>query len=285
VLRPVATRQYLRQDAADELRRFIVGAELPPGTRLPSEKELGARLRLSRTSVREALRYLEHEGLVEARQGRQATVRALDVAQVVQPVVRRLAAERGVLRDLLVVRPPLEILAAREAAVHRSEADARAIRACVQRTRAALDAGEDTVEEDVLFHELLYRATQNAVLVALSLTLHDLLRLVRVAAWQGVPDHQRDHLRVWREHGAIGEAVSAGNAAAAATAMERHMETVLAQQEAALRRLDSVASAAAPPIAVPAPHAGDPGSGAGVGSVGSAGRAVERKQPWSGERL
>src|SRR5688572_3494077 len=73
-LRPVAGRAYLRQGAAAELRRYVLESKLPPGARLPSEREICARLGLSRTSVHEALRYLEQEGLLEVRQGRPAVV-------------------------------------------------------------------------------------------------------------------------------------------------------------------------------------------------------------------
>ncbi|MBI3969786.1 MAG: FadR family transcriptional regulator [Chloroflexi bacterium] len=236
-LRPVGVRPYLRQDAADELRRFVLETGLQPGEKLPSERELGARLGLSRASVREALRFLEHEGLVEVRQGRQAVVRPFDLAPMLGPVVQRLAAERGVLRDLLDVRTPLELLAARAAARQRTDADLRELQACLARTRAALDGGEDPLDEDVLFHDLLYRASRNTVLLAFSRTVHDLLRSVREAARQ-VGDG-RD--RSIGQHIAIYEAVAAGDEELAEAAMRRHMDEVRAEQEQALRFLDQVA--------------------------------------------
>src|SRR5947209_4849872 len=64
-LRTIGARPYLRQDAAAELRRYILAAKLQPGVKLPSERELSGRLGLSRNSVREAMRFLEHEGWVE----------------------------------------------------------------------------------------------------------------------------------------------------------------------------------------------------------------------------
>ena len=233
-LRPVAGRAYLRQDAAAELRRYVLESKLPPGARLPSEREIGVSLGLSRTSVREAMRYLEQEGLLEVRQGRPAVVRAFDLAPVLAPVVQRLAAERHMLRDLLAVRVPLELLAARLAASHRREENLTAMRACLARACGRLDAGQDALEEDVLFHDLLYQAAGNGVLLAFSRTVKDLLRAVREAAREVDATLERS----FTQHCTIYEAVAAGDAAAATTAMARHMDTVAAEQRAALGYLD-----------------------------------------------
>ena len=55
---------------ADQLRKQILGGELAPGAPLPTERDLVLQTRLSRGSVREALRILEAEGLVSTRPGR-----------------------------------------------------------------------------------------------------------------------------------------------------------------------------------------------------------------------
>jgi GntR family transcriptional repressor for pyruvate dehydrogenase complex len=235
-LRPLMARPYLRQDAAAALRRYVEEAGLQPGAALPSERRLCSLLGLSRPSVREALRFLEHEGLVEVRQGRPAVVRQADLAPALAPVVRRLAAQRGVLRDLHAVRAPLELVAARAAAGRRTEADLAALRECLARTRAALDRQEDTLEEDVRFHDLLYRAAGNTVLLAFSRAVHDLLRSVRETARQVGSGQERS----WEQHRAIYEAVAAGDAAAAEAAMGRHMAAVQAEQAAAQRFLEDV---------------------------------------------
>jgi GntR family transcriptional repressor for pyruvate dehydrogenase complex len=236
-LRPVGSRPYLRQDAADELRRFIMDANLPPGTRLPSERELCARLSLGRNSLREGMRFLEHEGLLEIRQGRPAVVRPLDLTPMIEPVLRRLAAQRGVLRDLMEVRAPLEVLAARGAAEHRSESDLHALRLCLDSARDQLDRGGQTLDEDVLFHDLLYRASGNTVLLAFSRTVQGLLRSVREAGREVGASPERS----WEDHAAIYDAVAAAAPDEAATAMEHHMNAVRTQQAAALEMLEVLA--------------------------------------------
>lgn len=88
-------RQTLRERAADVLRQAIIDHRLPPGTHL-KERELCDRLGVSRTSVREALRHLESEQLIETIPHR-------------GPVVVSLSAEDA--HDLYRVRAALEGLA------------------------------------------------------------------------------------------------------------------------------------------------------------------------------
>jgi GntR family transcriptional repressor for pyruvate dehydrogenase complex len=232
-----------------QLRRYILESGLAPGDKLPSERVIGARLGLGRASVREAMRFLEHEGLVEVRQGRPSVVRAFEFAPVMEPLVQRLAAERGALRDLLEVRVPLEVLAARWAAARRSAEDVAALRACLDEARKALERREDTTEQDLLFHDLLYRAGRNSAVMAFMRAAKGLLRSVREAAHtvRGYRD------RSWSEHHAVFEAVAAGDAAAAEAAMQAHMSTVMRQQEAALRQLDKLAKTSRVPGRTHAP--------------------------------
>jgi len=70
--------------AAQEIRRLVIGNGMPEGAKLPSEHALCARLGVSRSSVREALRVLEAVGLVEKAQGKGVFVRRNRVAYVPQ---------------------------------------------------------------------------------------------------------------------------------------------------------------------------------------------------------
>ena len=54
---------------AEQLRSLILHGQYPPGSKLPPERELSKRLRVNRASLREALKKLEHLGLVRIRQG------------------------------------------------------------------------------------------------------------------------------------------------------------------------------------------------------------------------
>lgn len=101
---PLAEDRSLAQIIAAKLREGVFDGTYPPGSRL-NIADLAGQFSVSAVPVREALRNLETEGLVEFRLNKGATVRELSAAEV---------------RELYMIRCPLELLAAAEAARHAS---------------------------------------------------------------------------------------------------------------------------------------------------------------------
>ena len=96
------------QAAADRLRRAILESELRPGQTLPSERELSLQLRVGRSTVREALRQLHAEGLVEAPR-RTSPMRISDPGERLPDLLRQVAHVRRLpIRDLLDARRAIE---------------------------------------------------------------------------------------------------------------------------------------------------------------------------------
>lgn len=87
---------------ADAIRDMIIQDELPPGSRI-SERQLAERLGVSRTPVREALRILAREGLVETRSNRRTFVAAPLPAELADTLVV-LAAVEGVAGEMAIAR-------------------------------------------------------------------------------------------------------------------------------------------------------------------------------------
>jgi GntR family transcriptional repressor for pyruvate dehydrogenase complex len=110
---------------ADDLRERILRGDFAEGTSLPAERELVAQTSMSRTTVREALRILEVQGLVSIRTGRSGG------AFVCRPGKESVASSVGLLirgrhvrlADLLETREAIEPACARLAAKHRTETD------------------------------------------------------------------------------------------------------------------------------------------------------------------
>jgi DNA-binding GntR family transcriptional regulator len=176
--------------AYDQIRALILGGEMLPGTRL-SQLELADHLGISRTPVREALRRLAGEGLVDALPqrgfrvadlGLEAVMRRLEVRLLLEPGIARLAAERAQAHDLAALRAAIAL-----------ERDARG-------SEAIHDASR-------LFHLTLAGATHNEDIVS---TL-DSLWIVEVgrrllARRAGEPDWKAADVR---EHEEILAAVDA----------------------------------------------------------------------------
>lgn len=192
----------------ERIRALILNGDVAPGTRL-GQVDLAERLGVSRTPVREALRRLTGEGLVEFRDQRGFRVAAL----ALDAVVRRLE-----------VRVILEPGAARLAAERRTDDDLAALRAAIDRERAATTAIEvHDASRD--FHVAVCAASQNHELV---LTLEGLwlievgrrllARRSAVPAWQEADA---------AEHDAILAAIAARDGDRAAALMEEHLRDAL----------------------------------------------------------
>ena len=93
----------LREQALDQLRNAVTSGEIAPGTRLV-ETELSAALGISRGTLREALRQLQQEGLVEAGDRGRLTVRTLADAEILDMFDVRAALE-GLAAGVVSARP------------------------------------------------------------------------------------------------------------------------------------------------------------------------------------
>lgn len=143
----------LRQQVLEALRRAIVTGHLAPGQRL-TERALIEMLAVSRTVIREALRQLEAEGLIE-------------IIPNKGPVVRELSATEA--KDLYRIRAVLEGLAARLFAENADEAMVGALEEALQAIVSAYqgESGELALDAKTKFYDLLYRGTASETLTAM----------------------------------------------------------------------------------------------------------------------
>src|ERR1700692_3822734 len=111
----VIRRNKVYEEVARQIERLIL-KKLKPGDKLPSERELAELLRVSRGSIRDAIRSLELVGLVEARQGTGTIVREISADALMHPFANALKRRKELVSELLDFRKMLEPpLAARAA--------------------------------------------------------------------------------------------------------------------------------------------------------------------------
>ncbi|OLP00988.1 hypothetical protein BVU76_17960 [Mycolicibacterium porcinum] len=183
-------RVSLVDSAVERLRNEICSGTWPVGSKIPSESELGGVLGVSRPSIREALRSLVHLGLIETRQGDGTYVIADDQTTVAM----RQAVARAPERDKSVVFRSLDMLAAREAASHRTSEDLIALRGHLDARRAAGAAADPAsfTRHDVAFHVCVARATHNSLLTGLYQSFEGTLQdAVGLAARDGCAEDPR----------------------------------------------------------------------------------------------
>ena len=202
--------------AYTRLRELILSGELRPGAVLP-QAALAQTIGISTTPLREALRRLKQEGLVDLDAHRDARVRPLDAAEA---------------RDLLELRGSLDPLAASLAAQRRTEDDVAEVRAALDGLEALSDRPSAAqLESHHRFHAAIHRASHNALLVE---TLDGLWvktdRYRRHGLEAGRTDEERDARAA--EHRRLFEAVRDGDADTAAELMRRHVQTSLGARSA-----------------------------------------------------
>lgn len=208
---------------ADELRAQILAGALSAGERLPSEIELGNAFGVSRGTVREALRVLSSQHLVEPRRGvRGGTfVAAPDPSRVVEDVGSALGvlvmSPRLRLDDLLEARLLLDPEAARLAALR---ADAETVQTITEAAAAARDPRDPSgFVGHMDFHTTLLMATGNLMFTMMGQPVNDVLRtrLRRSGVDRAVWDRVDEHHRMIAGH------IAAGQADAAEQAMREHL--------------------------------------------------------------
>lgn len=153
-------RLSLSRQVLNAMEGMIQSGEWKVGDRIPSEPELARAFSVSHNTIREALQSLIHMGMLEARPGDGTYVMASDRFAVA--VSNRL--KESELPQILEARLALEKEIARLAAIKRTEEDlkilAAALKDCYARTRPG-------IEDDMLFHAAVARATHNTVLAEL----------------------------------------------------------------------------------------------------------------------
>ncbi|MER5974365.1 FadR/GntR family transcriptional regulator [Streptomyces sp. NPDC002055] len=201
-------RSALVDQVITELRKQIASGEWPVGSRIPTEPELVEQLGVARNTVREAVRALAHNGLLDIRQGSGTYVVATsELAGVMQ---RRFADAAP--RHIAELRSTLESSAARLAAERRTERDLAQLDVLLERRDAAWESGdiEAFVEADATLHLAVVAASHNDVMTTLYADLRDVLR-----DWlrSDVPHGMRPE--DYMEHTRLVEAIRAGDADAA----------------------------------------------------------------------
>jgi DNA-binding FadR family transcriptional regulator len=212
----------LSDEVVAQLEGLIAAGEWPVGTKIPAEPDLVAALGVGRNTVREAVRALEHAGLLEARRGDGTYVRA--TSDLGAALLRR--ARRTDALHVLAVRASLERDAAAAAAVRRTDADVAAIDAALAARRAAAADRAAFVAADVVFHRAVVAATHNPVLVDLYAGLTEALE--RTVAQVHAHD---DDPAAFPGHEELAAAIAAGDPDAARAAADSYLGAARAAVE------------------------------------------------------
>jgi GntR family transcriptional repressor for pyruvate dehydrogenase complex len=218
-IRP-ARRRSLPQEIVEQLLELVASGSLP-GNRLPAERDLSDRLRVSRTSTREALSALVQLGVIQTRgKAKYGDPIRASAQLLARPPSRD--SERELLSDPIETRRILEPEAARIAAERASDEDLARIESWCEQMEAAALGGERVIEHDSAFHVQIARATGNELLTQLVSALTESLRESRELSYlppRGIDISLRGHRRILA-------ALRARDPVGARREMRRHLDDV-----------------------------------------------------------
>ncbi|MFD3334245.1 FadR/GntR family transcriptional regulator [Streptomyces sp. NPDC058700] len=216
VLRPVRAGNGF-EEALEQILQVVRLGLVPGGERLPAERELADRMGISRVTLREVLKVLQEQGLVESRRGRYGGTFVLPRVQIGDEDELRRRIATVDMEDTLRFREVLEVGAAGLCAAHGLDA------AGADRLRAAVAATHDAPladyrRQDTLLHltlaELSGSPTLTAQYAAVRATVNDLLDCIPLLV------RNLEHSQ--HQHTALVEAVLDGDADAAREVMREH---------------------------------------------------------------
>lgn len=215
-------RRRLHEDIVQQFHALIRQGKLKHGDRLPSERDLAEQFKVSRSSVREAIRSLELQGLVVSRRGSGTFINTDNLESVLALIAATLNSGAGNLSDVFEMRhllePPIAALAAERA----TDEDVARLRQILEQQKQQIEAGETGVESDTAFHFALASATHNAALIKVVSAVEDILQLSRDRSLQEPGRPQRS----LASHREILDTIESGDPQRAQRAMEHHLTSV-----------------------------------------------------------
>jgi GntR family transcriptional repressor for pyruvate dehydrogenase complex len=215
------------KQVSSEIERSIVSGQLQPGMPLPTEQSLAERFGVHRSTVREAIRQIEQEGLVQRREGRRLFVTLPGLYDLAPRAARMLLLQQTTFEELWQVAVTLEPLAAQLAATQATRDDLDELALNTDRTAAlqgqAGDASthnQQLVELDIEFHALVGRATHNRALMLAREPISLLYNPTLLQIHDRLPQSRARNLAA---HRAIVQALEQHDAATAAEWTRKHM--------------------------------------------------------------
>lgn len=204
------------------IEELMLKGELTPGERLPPERDLAALLQVSRTSVRQAMAILKARGLVSIRAGSGAYAQAESTSLLVTPLAQSLSSLKERVLEPMEVRQLLEPQIARLAAERAVDEDIHSLEALLDAQKACMAEGRSFVDEDIAFHRQIAASTYNGVLIKLVDNSLLMLRDSREISLSTMNGAQTS----WKGHVAVLKAIKNHDLNRAYESMDQHITAV-----------------------------------------------------------
>jgi GntR family transcriptional repressor for pyruvate dehydrogenase complex len=221
-----------------QLKTLVTSGQLKPGDRLPSERILSERFGVGRSYVREAIMKLEFYGLLKTHPQSGTYVAGYGIKILDSMITDIIRINKNDFGALIEARYYMELNSAKLAAERRSDKDIREISSAIKDYNEKIEKDLEAVEEDMLFHIKVAKATKNSAIESMILILAP--DIIRYKIETVVCKRDLEKMAV-KQHQDILEAIIDRDPKAAEQAMAYHLEKILvASTQHFLNNLDEL---------------------------------------------
>lgn len=220
-LQPVTKTKFYEQ-IVEQVQALIEKGGLKHGDQLPAERELARIFKVSRHSVREAIRVLEQKRVLKSRPGSGTFIILENESSVVESLANAILREKDTLSEIFQFRELLEPQIAGLAACNAQRKDILALEDLLEKQQKELDNIRASKVLDEKFHLALARATGNSVLLQVVELFGNILLKSRHESSRSL---HRNQLSV-KGHKKILNAIKDGDSKAAVNLMAGHLQAI-----------------------------------------------------------
>lgn len=227
IFEPVG-HESLADAVVTQIEDLIASGILKQGRKLPSERDLAEMLKVSRPKLREALQALEERGLVTTQHGEGTFVAALTGQAILPALLSLYERHEPAFFDYMEYRREQEGFAARLAARRATRADKERLTEILEQDEKAFHDGDEMAsrETDFAFHAAIVDASQNATLIHMMASIHELTRQGHFYNWGVLTTVDGTAKRLMEQHKELGDAIFSGDEARAVDAALNHIDFV-----------------------------------------------------------
>jgi GntR family transcriptional repressor for pyruvate dehydrogenase complex len=164
------SNKIVQNDVICKIRDLINAKNLERGDKLPSERIMSEKFDVKRNHIREAIRKLEFYGVLRS-MSQSGTILAIGLTGFNGMVDEIVSLDAPSFKELVETRISLELNTVKLAAERRTEVDLKRIKDALNAFKDKITAGDDYLEEDLLFHLAIAKASQNSTMVSLMLLI------------------------------------------------------------------------------------------------------------------
>ncbi|MGJ8736359.1 FadR/GntR family transcriptional regulator [Zobellia laminariae] len=161
----------IQNSIISKIRDLINYKNLEPGDKLPAERVLSEKFEVSRSSVREAIQKLEFYGILNSKPQSGTFISNIGQIAMNGMIDDILSLEEQDFKSLVETRILLELKTVKLAAIRRTDEDLERIKSALNAYKIKMIAGEDCLEEDLLFHLAVAAASKNSTMNTLMLLI------------------------------------------------------------------------------------------------------------------